>query len=266
VTARSHAKAEETLAKAKEMSPGTPMTVLEMDLSSFASVKKAAQAFLSNSRELDILILNAGIMAVPNGKTTDGYEIQMGTNHIGHALLTKLLLPTLQQNAKEKDTRIIVLSSRGSMMSRGFDYSILKTDGRKRTYLGGTQLLYCDTKLANLYFAQQLAARYPDITSVSVHPGIVGTGLVSSQSAIQRFIISVSARFNQGSAPLTPNQGAYNSLWTATVNKSKLIKLINGEYYEPVGELCNKTSYAKDEAAAKKLWEWTEEELKSWTL
>jgi NAD(P)-dependent dehydrogenase (short-subunit alcohol dehydrogenase family) len=116
-----------------------------MDLSSLSSVKTAVQVFLSKSSTLDILILNAGIMAVPNAQTKEGYEIQMGTNHIGHALLTKLLLPTLQENANTKDTRVITLSSQGAMMSRGIDYSVLKTNGRKKTYLGGTQVLYVDS-------------------------------------------------------------------------------------------------------------------------
>jgi NAD(P)-dependent dehydrogenase (short-subunit alcohol dehydrogenase family) len=236
---------------------------MEMDLASLASVKSAAQGFLSRTKKLDLLILNAGIMAVPNGQTTDGYEIQMGTNHVGHALLTKLLLPTLEENAKTKDTRIVVLSSRGAMGSRGLDYSILKTDGRKRTYLGGTQILYCDTKLANVYFAQQLAERFPNITTIAVHPGVVATSLVSSQSGFQKVVIAIASRIQQGSAAFTPAQGAYNTLWAATVEKGKIT---SGKYYEPVGESYNTTKYAKDKVAAAKLWDWTEDELKSWAL
>ena len=262
-TARSEAKAEETLSKLKTESPNTPATVIEMDLTSLASIKKAALEFLAQTSSLDVLVLNAGIMAVPNAVTKDGYEIQMGTNHIGHALLTKLLLPTLEENAKTKDTRIIVLTSQGAFMSRGIDYDVVKTDGKKKTYLGGTQLLYGDSKLANIYWAQQLALRYPSITSVSVHPGIVATRLVSSQSTFHRFVIAISAKLMQSNGHLTPAQGAYNTLWAATVDKKDIT---TGEYYEPVGNLGDKNKFAKDTAASKKLWEWTEEELKNWTL
>lgn len=72
---------------------------LELDLTSFASIKSAAQTFTSSNNRLDILMNNAGIMAQPAGLTKDGYEIQFGTNHMGHFLLTKLLLPTLQSTA-----------------------------------------------------------------------------------------------------------------------------------------------------------------------
>ena len=234
-----------------------------MDLTSLASVKKASQEFLSKSARLDTLILNAGIMAVPNAMTKDGYEIQFGTNHVGHALLTKLLLPTLEQNARIKDTRIITLTSQGYGMSRGIDYSVVKTDGKKKTFLGGTQMLYGDSKLANVCWAQQLAERYPSITSVSVHPGIVATGLVSSQSSIHRMVIAAAAKFQPGGGQLTPAQGAYNTLWASTVDKAQLQ---NGAYYEPVGNAVKLNKTATDAAASKKLWDWTEEELKGWTL
>jgi NAD(P)-dependent dehydrogenase (short-subunit alcohol dehydrogenase family) len=263
-TARSTQKAEVTLSQLKSDSPSTPVTVVECDLTSLESVKSAAKDFLSKSPRLDILILNAGIMSVPPAQTKDGYEIQMGTNHVGHALLTKLLLPTLEANAKKNDTRIIVLSSQGSMMARGIGYSALKTDGKSRTMLGGTQLLYLESKLANVYFAQQLAAHYPNITSVSLHPGIVATGLVSSQSLFQKSVIKLSTRFSgQAGGMFTPEEGAYNTLWAATVDKAELK---SGEYYEPVGVLGKKTKFAMDGKASTELWNWTEEELKDWTL
>jgi hypothetical protein len=76
-------------------------------------------------------------------------------------------------------------------------------------------------------------------------------------------VIGISAKFSQGGA-LKPAQGAYNTLWCATVQKAELK---NGQYYEPVGVLGKKTQYAKDEEASRKLWEWTEEELRGdWTL
>jgi NAD(P)-dependent dehydrogenase (short-subunit alcohol dehydrogenase family) len=263
-TARSIQKAEDTISQVRTLAPDTPVTVIQCDLTSLESVRTTARDFLSKSSRLDVLILNAGIMSVPPAQTKDGYEIQMGTNHIGHALLTKLLLPTLEENSKINDTRIIVLSSEGAMMARGIGYSALKTDGRSRAFLGGTQMLYIESKLANVYFAQQLAIHYPAITSVSLHPGIVSTGLVSSQSRFQKGVVKLSVLFSgQSGRMFTPMEGAYNTLWAATVEKAKLK---NGEYYEPVGVLGKKTKFAMDEKASKELLDWTEEQLKGWTL
>lgn len=199
-------------------------------------------------------------MGAPLGTTTDGYEIHMGTNHIGHALLTKLLLPTLENNAKTVDTRIIVLSSRGAVFSRAINYGALRTDGAAMTLLGGTTIAYCQSKLANVYFADQLAQRYPAISSVSLHPGIVPTNLVVSQSLIQRAIISISTLWNGGMK--TPAQGAYNTFWAATTKKAELK---NGAYYEPVGLETKGSKVMKDKKGAEELWDWTEKELQSWS-
>lgn len=88
--------------------------LLQIDLSSLVSVQQAAQQFYAEAERLDILMLNAGIMASPPGLTKDGYEIQFGTNFLGHALLAKLLLPMLQRTATNDpyaDVRVVTLSS-----------------------------------------------------------------------------------------------------------------------------------------------------------
>jgi len=200
-------------------------------------------------------------MSVPVSTTTDGYEVQMGTNHIGHAFLAKLLLPTLETNAESSDTRIVVLSSQGGQFARGINYKVLKNDGSDMILLGGTQLLYCQSKLANIYYADQLAIHHPTITSVSIHPGIVQTNLVISQTLAQRAFIKVSTLWS--GAMKTPAQGAYNTVWASTVTKDKLN---NGAYYEPVGLEVKGSKFARDEKAAEQLWEWTEKELESWML
>ena len=92
---------------------------ISLDLSSLKSVQAAAQAFESRSDRLDLLILNAGIMAAPPGRSESGHDIQLGTNHIGHFLLTKLLLPTLQKTAAEphSDVRVVSVASEAFNMS-----------------------------------------------------------------------------------------------------------------------------------------------------
>lgn len=135
LAARSLDKAKAAADEIKQQVPNAaPIRLLELDLSSFESVKKAAATFSAESDRLDILMLNAGIMAAPPGMTKDGYEIQFGTNHMGHALLTKLLLPTLEKTAKSDgsaDVRIVSLSSHGHMSApkEGFIFDTLKTNG-----------------------------------------------------------------------------------------------------------------------------------------
>jgi retinol dehydrogenase-12 len=137
---------------------------------------------------LDLLMLNAGIMAVPEGVTRQGYEVQFGVNHLGHFLLAKLLLPTLLSTAQStslagsaSDVRIVVLSSIGHLLAplrSGIDFTSLKTD------CGGwfSLVRYGQSKLANLLFVKELERRYgkTGITSVAVHPGLIDTNLDAS--------------------------------------------------------------------------------------
>src|SRR5687768_9558515 len=110
--ARSEAKAQEAIKDIKAKIPNAPIKFVKMDLASFASIHDSARAFTQMSDRLDILLLNGGIMSVPPGTTDDGYEVQFGTNHMGHALLTKLLLPTLLRTADTgADVRVTVLAS-----------------------------------------------------------------------------------------------------------------------------------------------------------
>jgi retinol dehydrogenase-12 len=160
-------------------------------------VVSCARGFLDSERKrvgmgkerLDSLMLNAGIMAVPEGVTRQGYEVQFGTNHLGHFLLAKLLLPTLLSTAQStslagsasSDVRIVVLSSIGHLLAplrSGIDFTSLKTD------CGGwfSLVRYGQSKLANLLFVKELERRYgkTGIISVAVHPGLIDTNLDAS--------------------------------------------------------------------------------------
>ena len=119
LAARTQSKAEAAIAEIKQTVPNGKVSFLQLDLGSLAAVKKAADEFKARSDRLDILINNAGIMAVPWSMTEDGYEIQFGTCHMGHALFTELLLPTLLKTAEEpgSDVRIINLSSEAHNMA-----------------------------------------------------------------------------------------------------------------------------------------------------
>jgi NAD(P)-dependent dehydrogenase (short-subunit alcohol dehydrogenase family) len=108
-------------------------------------------------------------MAVPPSKTNEGFEIQLGTNHVGHALLTKLLLPTLEMTVAEHnpDVRVVVVASNAYSFAPNID-TILSTEKLCET---GPLTRYGASKAANVLFAAELARRYPSLTAVSLHPG-----------------------------------------------------------------------------------------------
>jgi retinol dehydrogenase-12 len=226
-----------------------------LDLTSLRSVKDAADTVNASTSRLDILMNNAGIMAVPAALTQDGYEIQFGTNHVGHALLTKLLLPKLEATTKlpGADVRIINLSSAGHVLvpNGGIAFDQLRTDMKATS----TFTRYGQSKLANVLFTKELAERYPDIRSIAIHPGAVNTGLtqgVIASWAWTKTLIDVAGVFFMKSAA----QGALNQLWAATSPEAK-----TGKYYDPVAKEVPASAYAQDKELAAKLWEWTEKEL-----
>jgi NAD(P)-dependent dehydrogenase (short-subunit alcohol dehydrogenase family) len=238
------------------------VTFVACDLTSLASVQDAAKKITAATERLDVLMCNAGIMAVPSALTKEGYEIQWGTNHVGHALLIKLLLPLIQKTAKLPDPtpRILLLSSEGHFLApkEGIDFAHLKeADYDMGGALGSTWTKYGQSKLANLLYATQLTKHYPEIISVSIHPGVVGTGLVGNLSGWNKVVVYMTSWWQMKS----PAEGAWNQVWAATVDKAKLE---SGRYYVPVGKAVK--SSREDEAIGDKLWEWTEKELEEYKI
>ncbi len=257
VAARSVEKANAAIADIKKAVPDAPpLEPLELDLASFDSVKSAAKAVTAQSQRLDILMLNAGIMAVPHGLTKDGYEIQFGTNHMGHALLTKLLLPTLLRTAEQHnpDVRVVVLSSGTISMAppAGINFADCKTSATGM----GTPSLYGQSKLANALFAQELARQHPTLKVASIHPGVVATNLLGP--LIERFRLLNLLRPIVPLLIAGPDKGARNQLWAAVAKE-----VVSGEFYTPVGIVgtIKGTDKVRDKELAKQLWEWTEKEL-----
>lgn len=259
LAARNAGKAKAAMEEIKQSVPDAPIVPLDLDLTSFDSIKSAAKAFTQQSDRLDVLMLNAGIMAGPPGQTKEGYEIQFGTNHVGHALLTKLLLPTLRATAarpESTDVRIIVLTSVGLGLAPakiGINFETIRTSCSSIA----TWTRYGQSKLANALFARELARHYPEIKSVAIHPGAVDTNLMvpfrDSNFLIKLLFPLGRMWFN------AVETGAKNQLW-ATVTQD----ITNGEYYMPVGVVGSGrgVDLLRNEELAKKLWEWTEKELK----
>lgn len=255
---RNAKKAAEVIAEIKAVVPTANLTFIECDLASLASIKAGMQRF--TSQRLDILICNAGIMAAPAGLTEDGYEVQFGTNHLGHALLIKFLLPTLLQTAAQPDAdvRIVILTSLGfrGHPKGGIVFKEIRT--RQEGFFG-PWIRYGQSKVANILYAAELARRYPNILSVSIHPGVVQTGLVGNLGLANKMLVYVT---NVGRM-LKPAEGAYNQLWAATSDRSKMI---NGAFYEPVGVLSNKLdATSRSEKLAAELWDWTGQALEGYS-
>lgn len=260
IAGRNEDKARPALASIQEAASdaGTMVKFLPLDLGSFASVAKAAETFCAAVDRLDMLFLNAGIMDVVPSLTADGYEAQFGTNHMGHALLLKLLTPLLLRTAAHAaspaDVRVVVVSSEGHKYSvpGGIRFDTLKTNGWNMSSLAR----YGQSKMANVIFASEVAKRYPQWTTVSLHPGTVKTELHQSgdgESLMLRVFQKVLLPF----VGLPVDKGVHNHLWAATAKG-----VVSGEYYEPVGVGGKAHRTATDGLLGSELWNWTEHELK----
>lgn len=142
-----------------------------LDLSSLASVREFAQSILDEGIPVDILINNAGIMRCPYWKTEDGYEMQFGINHLGHFLLTNLLLERMKQSPS---ARIVNVSSKAYLWCEGIKFDDINSE---KSY--DSRKAYGHSKLANVLFTKALAERLQgtSVTTYVLHPGVIMTDL-----------------------------------------------------------------------------------------
>ena len=175
---RSVQRGEKALEEVKASSGSKEVFLLKIDLSSKRSIREFVDNFLSRESHLHILINNAGIMEVPEGKTEDGFERQMGTNHLGHFYLTHFLLDTLKHSAP---SRIINVSSMAHAFSRldVNDLNISKVKYNKT-------VAYGNSKEANMLHAAELSRRLEGtgVTAYSLHPGAIRTELQREWNAL----------------------------------------------------------------------------------
>ncbi|KAM5354114.1 hypothetical protein ACJ41O_000764 [Fusarium nematophilum] len=252
LAARSEEKGNKAVKEVQEKVPkAPPITFLHLDLGSFASIKAAAASFQASSRRLDILVNNAGIMATPEGLTEDGYEIQFGTNHIGHALLTRLLLPTLKATS---DARVVFLSSAAEAIAPKDSYHL---DKAKTTMPNlSTWARYGQSKLANIHYSAALARRHTDIKFISVHPGVVKTNLSNTYIKSYGAVLAAAIGFIANLMSVSVEKGALNQIWAATSRDAE-----SGVFYFPVGVTGKGSALSNDDKLGERLWEWTEKEL-----
>lgn len=240
---------------AAERMGSSNVVVAELDLSSMSSVKDFAASW---DGPLDLLVNNAGVMSPPRfGATADGYERQFGTNHLGHFVLTGLLLPALVESSHT--ARVVTVAS---IAHHG------GTEGVLDANVGSTyhaQRTYQNSKLANLLFALQLhrelTARDLPVESTAAHPGVSATGLVSSRQGMGARLLTrtfgppLLKVFTQSSAA-----GARASLYAATEADpgSYTGPRRFGETRGPIGP-ARLSAQARDEKLARRLWQVSEE-------
>ena len=175
--ARNQSKLDTAIERIKSSNPSAILNTGIADLSDQQSIRDYAQGFLATGVTIDVLINNAGVMVCPYSKTVDGIEMQFGTNHIGHFLLTNLLMPAILAGV---NPRIVNLSSAGHTHS---DVNLDDPNFEKSEYNAWES--YGRSKSANIHFTQEIVRRYGDrIQSFAVHPGVIMTELGSNLSLI----------------------------------------------------------------------------------
>jgi NAD(P)-dependent dehydrogenase (short-subunit alcohol dehydrogenase family) len=261
---RSQSSADKLIAEVREAqrdaAQQVPLTFIRIDLASMSSIKAGAADFLARETRLDLFFANAGVMALPPGLTQDGYEVQFGTNHLGHAALVKLLLPTMERTAAGgeggRDVRIIWNTSLGYKFASGINFSSLKTPQNNLSPIHALSdwFRYGQSKLANLLYARKIAKRHPSVVSVAIHPGTAFTGLVTGLGTFNRWFVWATTLTTR----IPVEQCAWNQQWAAFAPRGEVV---NGGYYEPVGVKGELTKAAADDKLAEELWEWTQKEL-----
>ena len=261
LAARDRTRGEAALARLGREAPGSSAELVLLDLASLTSIRAVAEAQLAHWKPLDLLINNAGVMAPPKRlQTEDGFELQFGTNVLGHFALTALLFPLLQ--AAPGNPRIVTIASIAHKRAK------IDFDDLMAHHSYDPMRSYGQTKLANLLVAFELDRRlreaHSPILSVAAHPGVAKTNLLETGDypplvkAIRR-----SANSLIGKVMNTDAEGAIPTLFAATA-----LDAASGGYYGPQGFQETRGGdvgpakialQAKDKAVAKRLWSVCEE-------
>mmetsp|Transcript_107790 Transcript_107790/g.197954 ORF Transcript_107790/g.197954 Transcript_107790/m.197954 type:complete len:343 (-) Transcript_107790:80-1108(-) len=249
---RTDAKGAETLKKIEAETGRKAIYVAPLDLSSLKSVKSFASEVTKQFSALTLLVNNAGVMACPWGQTSDGLEMQFGTNHIGHFALTSFLLGALKKGGTTtKKSRVVVLSSNAHTMGPpgGLDVgSWIRPHGD--WYEKWT--MYGQSKISNIMFAKeldrQLLAESANVLAVALHPGFVVADLARHLTGVEKFMVK---DYGYGAVALTTEDGALTTLYAATHDS---IEALRGEYFEPLARRVDSHPDSYNVTTQKFLW------------
>ncbi|MEK3720116.1 SDR family NAD(P)-dependent oxidoreductase [Paenibacillus sp. FSL H8-0034] len=256
IVARNRAKAEATVVTLKAAAGNdAKVDIFLADMASQQSIRDAAKDIQNRWARLDVLINNAGAMFVKHLTTEDGIEMTWAVNHMAPFLLTKLLLNKLKGSGHG---RIITTASHGHKMARngiGFD----DLSGRKyyrfpHLLIGGPNFRYGETKLANIMFTAELERRLEGfgVSAACFDPGLVATNFNQDNGLLARMTMAVMKQFSR-----TQEKGAETLVWLADSDE---MSLSSGHYYKDMQRIIP-SGQAQDPAAAKRLWEMSENQL-----
>lgn len=246
-------KGEAALADIRKTVPGAELALQRLDLSSLSDIKAAAAALSATYPRIDLLINNAGVMYPPKSITADGFELQFGTNHLGHFALTALLLENL---TAVHGSRIVTVSSNGHKLRAAIHFDDLHWERRYNRVAA-----YAQSKLANLLFTYELQRRLvaagAETAALAAHPGASGTELMRHVTFGPKALSDAALKLAQ-----SPAMGALPTLRAATDPTAQ-----GGQYYGPsgFGELrgypivVKSTRQSHDEALQQRLWTVSEE-------
>lgn len=225
----------------------------QLDLISLETTKQGLIRFLNMESQLDLLINNAGVMALGPDDSKDNLDIQIRTNHVNPFYLTLNLIPLLEQS---KSPRVVFVSSLGHY---GTDNptDLSKLYSQIPTFISGW-LRYGNSKLANIHAAKGLALNFPSILSVSLHPGVcVNTNLFSHwlNTPFVGIFLKISSDILSRFVGISNEEGAYNTLYTAL--SPEVTQAQNGDYFTPVGNVTEPSSAASSAAGVEHTWKWT---------
>lgn len=233
--------------------PKANLEIMKLDLSSLESVREFCKEFSSSHKTLHLLINNAGVLMDSRSVTVDGFETHFGTNHLGHFLLTLLLLPILIQSGP---SRIVNVSSLGHTYCDSLYFEDLNMENNFDPWIA-----YGRSKLANILFTLELAKRLEDteVKAVSLHPGVVYTDISRNLGTVKTFsfiwFVSLLQKFGSWFLK-TPEQGAQTTLFCALDDNIK-----SGSYYDDCA-VANPSEAAKNSDLAQELWEKSKEFVK----
>ncbi|TCD65870.1 hypothetical protein EIP91_002132 [Steccherinum ochraceum] len=255
IASRSKARVDAAIESLKKETENEAL-FLELDLSSLASVRKAAREFLSKEKELHVLFNNGGVVDLPMDQlSAEGYDYTLAANTIGHFYFTELLMPALfagQASSPDGYARVITTSSILSFYETlHYDWFRDSPARRKKN----TMDMYHQSKFGNVVVARRVAQRYGDkgILSMPVHPGILMTGMNTRDMPIgQKAFLAVTA--------YPPVFGALTQLWGGLMPEPTKH---NGEFLIPWGRVGRTRKEAYDPEVGEKFWNWLQEEVKN---
>ena len=249
-------KGKDAATQISAASPGADVTVQHLDLTSLDSIRAAAEELRANHNKIDLLINNAGVMYPPRSKTIDRFDLQFGTNHLGHFALTGLLLDRLLPIA---GSRVVTISSLGHRIRARIHFDDLQFDHRYSRVSA-----YGQSKLANLMFTYELQRRLvPSATAIAVaaHPGMSNTELIRNSPPVLRAVTEMFGLYSRFVAQPAA-MGALPTLRAATDPG-----VLGGQYYGPGGffgargypKLAESNGQSHDTAIQRRLWTVSEE-------